>query len=180
MPVRTNEEPVQLTRFFWKVEPKNGLFSTSFLEDDGSGNKTRKKITANEIEGKLSSVFTAEDKGNEAEGIDPHTKGVITIFDQEAIHQLSMRLDTNFCASLACRLRYLKRGDTIRVRLRKGKKKNVTFAEVQCQTPSGEWVNVAWEPALEGDRTPQVTAIFEQHSAKHKHDEPQPSTTPNA
>lgn len=174
MPVRTKENNQRLPRLYWKIKRGEGVFATRVQDEQGG----EVEQTANEIEGVLSSVFVINDEGNKKKGIDPNQKVALTIFDDEAIHQLSANSTTNFASSLASRVVNLSRGDRIKLSIRKGKKDTVAFAEVQVLV-DGEWTPCKWDQldADKGKKIQQTLDIFEQHTAKSLPQPVEDSTT---
>lgn len=167
MPTRIKETEKRLPRLYWKVDTATGMFARD--AQDEQGKKTTERV--NEIEGRLGTVFVIEDKGNEGASVDPHMKVALTLFDEEAIHQIAVRSTTNFAYSLASRMESLTSGDSIRVSIRQGtRKKNAAFANIEILKPTGNWVEVAWKTMPENleEKRALTLQIFADHPAKGK------------
>jgi len=168
MPVRTTETEKRLPRLYWKIDIDKGMFSTTYTDEQGK----KHTLEANEIEGTLGSVFVINDEGNAKEGIDAHQKVALTIFDDEAIHQIAARSGTNFACSLGSRVVNIPRAARIKLNLRRGtKKKTAFFANIQVLKPSGEWVECEYITfsADKAEKEAQCLKIFEDHPAKSQH-----------
>lgn len=165
MPIRTKETEKRLPRLYWKIQKGTGMFTTSFVDENGKNHT----LTVNEIEGTLGSVFLIDDPGNPKADIKAHTKVALTIFDDEAIHQVAVKSSTNFAGSLASRIGQVARGQKIRLNVRKGTKKaSVSFANIQVQTSAGDWAECSYVtmPEDEKEKEAMTLKIFEEHPAK--------------
>lgn len=169
MPINEDDlTQTRLPRVYWKVVLDNKgepSFVGTYKDQEGVSHT----LNGKSLEGVLSSVFTVEDPGYSAGDVMPSTKGVVTLFDEEYVHQISTRIFTNFASSLASRLTSLKRGDYVRVGARKGRKKKVFFAEVFYRKPGEEeWNEAQWEPMStdSDEKSKRTKEIFESHQAK--------------